>query len=51
MFPVLPIIIATGHDSMDLQARFKDQPKVAVVGKPYVADDIVASLKRLGLSA
>jgi DNA-binding response OmpR family regulator len=50
-FPGLPVVIATGHDITDLKKELGEQPKVAVIKKPYSFDGIVATLATLGVRA
>jgi CheY-like chemotaxis protein len=38
--PSLPLILATGYETSDLRQRFKNDPHVAFVAKPYQIDDI-----------
>ena len=50
IYPALPVIIATGHDIRELRVRFKDQPNMSVIGKPYNSSDLIAALKAVGVS-
>ena len=42
--PDLPVVFATGHAQVD---GIEAMPRVEVVGKPYGADDLCASIARL----
>ena len=50
IYPSLPVVVATGHDRSALQARFKDESRVAIVGKPYLAADLLEALQQVGVS-
>ena len=47
--PHVPVIIATGYAVPEMRAQFRSDPKVAVVMKPYSAEQIVATLRKLGM--
>jgi CheY-like chemotaxis protein len=50
IYPDLPIVIASGRDQRDLETAFKAQPKIAVIGKPYAAGDLLAALRTVGIT-
>jgi signal transduction histidine kinase/DNA-binding response OmpR family regulator len=45
----LPIIIATGYGADSIRERFKGDPLIAFLGKPFAADQLGAALSGLGL--
>ncbi|HEY2246185.1 MAG TPA: response regulator [Bradyrhizobium sp.] len=47
LYPTLPIVLATGHNPLELRNRFKDQSKLSIVAKPYTAEALIAALSRL----
>jgi DNA-binding response OmpR family regulator len=47
----LPIIIASGQDKAALRARFKDDGRVGVLGKPYNSAMLKDALRELGVTA
>jgi hypothetical protein len=50
---LLPIVIATGRDALDLQTKFKGEARMAFVAKPYTAQDLLGALRilRIGVTA
>jgi DNA-binding response OmpR family regulator len=48
--PDLPIILASGFDSVDLRRRFAGDPGVTVLGKPYTERDLRAAIAAAGLA-
>lgn len=49
LWPAIPIIIATGHDSSALRERFGADSLVRIVGKPYSDDALTMALESLGV--
>jgi PAS domain S-box-containing protein len=47
LYPTLPIVLATGHNPLELRNTFKDQAKLSIVAKPYTAEALIAALSRL----
>jgi PAS domain S-box-containing protein len=45
--PELPIVIATGYDSVELTRRFANDPRIALMRKPYTQDDLKTVVGRL----
>jgi CheY-like chemotaxis protein len=45
--PHLPIVIATGYDSVELSRRFAGDPHIALIRKPYTQDDLKTVVGRL----
>jgi CheY-like chemotaxis protein len=45
----LPIIMASGYDGVGLKTQFADDPKVAVLSKPYGEQDMARAIASLGL--
>jgi PAS domain S-box-containing protein len=45
----LPIVLATGHNTRDLRAKFKDQTGLAFANKPYTAEELLNALRSLGV--
>jgi CheY-like chemotaxis protein len=51
LYPALPVVVASGRAAADLHAHFKGEAKIAVIGKPYSARDLVAALDEVGVKA
>jgi DNA-binding response OmpR family regulator len=49
LYPALPVVVASGRAAADLKAHFKDEARIAVIGKPYSASDLVAALGSIGV--
>jgi len=49
LYPTLPIILATGHNPIELRDTFKQQTRFAVVAKPYKAEDLIGAIGSLGV--
>ena len=49
--PELPIVVASGYDEGELNAKFADDPKTAVLAKPYTEDDLARVTRSLGFNA
>jgi len=49
IYPHLPIVLATGHNTGDLRAKFEDQSGLAFANKPYTAEELVNALRGLGV--
>jgi len=47
--PDLPIVIASGRSGRELREQFADQPRVAVLVKPYTADLLIEALVVVGV--
>jgi DNA-binding response OmpR family regulator len=45
----LPIVIASGYDRVPLQKLFAHDPRIVVVAKPYISNDLRAALAALGV--
>jgi PAS domain S-box-containing protein len=48
IYPHLPIVLATGHNTHALRAKFNDQSGLAFVNKPYTAEELLNALRSLG---
>lgn len=46
--PDLPVIIATGYGTSDLEGEFGASPRIALMGKPYDGATLRQALRRLG---
>ena len=46
----LPIVIASGRSGRELRERFANQPRVAVLVKPYTADLLIEALATVGVA-
>ncbi|WP_313388795.1 response regulator, partial [Rhodospirillum rubrum] len=42
--PGLPIVIASGYDRSEIDARFGDDPRLRFLGKPYLDSQLEAAL-------
>lgn len=49
--PGLAIVIASGYGEHDLRERFRGDSRIAILGKPYDPDQLVAALAALGVEA
>jgi DNA-binding response OmpR family regulator len=49
VYPLLPIVLATGQGAADLHGALKGQPKVAFAMKPYNASDLLKALRAVGV--
>jgi CheY-like chemotaxis protein len=49
IYPSLPILLATGRAIADLRKAFEGEEKIAFVTKPYLEDDLLDALRKLGL--
>ena len=47
IYPSLPVLLATGQNTQELRDAFKGENKIEFVTKPYGADDLLTSLRRL----
>jgi DNA-binding response OmpR family regulator len=47
--PSMPIILASGYDSVELRRRFQDDAAVTVLGKPYTEHDLREAISATGL--
>jgi CheY-like chemotaxis protein len=49
IYPSLPIVIASGQGKDDVREMFKGMISVAVVNKPYTADELKAAIRTIGI--
>jgi PAS domain S-box-containing protein len=49
VYPTLPIVLATGHNTIELRTTFEDQNRLTYVTKPYTATDLISAVHRLGV--
>jgi DNA-binding response OmpR family regulator len=49
IYPNLPIVLASGHNTRELRAAFKDQTALAFASKPYSADELLRAIRSLGV--
>jgi hypothetical protein len=45
----MPIVLASGAHHAELERLVEEQPRLAVVGKPYTAETLIAALRSLGI--
>ena len=50
IFPLLPIVIATGRDSEEVRNLFANTPFITFVRKPYSAADLCSALRGFGIA-
>ena len=50
LFPTIPIVLASGAQHGELEKLARQQPRLAIVGKPYTADALIAALRGLGIN-
>jgi PAS domain S-box-containing protein len=51
IYPSLPIVLATGQSASDLRDRFKGATRMALVTKPYTADNLLNALRQVGITS
>jgi PAS domain S-box-containing protein len=49
MYPSLPIVIASGQGEGEVRELFKGMISVAIVNKPYTADELKAAIRTIGI--
>jgi CheY-like chemotaxis protein len=49
LYPLLPIVIASGQAKERLNSLFEDTKSIAFVSKPYTADQLCAALRAIGI--
>jgi DNA-binding response OmpR family regulator len=49
LYPTLPIVLATGQNTIDLARMLRPLEKIAFVTKPYTATDLLSALDSLGI--
>ena len=49
IYPLLPLVIATGRAVISVQAQFKNVPNLAIVSKPYLDRDLLEALASVGV--
>ena len=47
LYPHLPIVIASGYCNDVLRERFKSDPNIRFIGKPYTQEDLRQILQTL----
>ena len=50
VYPLLPVVIASGRGVEDLRATFKGEQRIAFISKPYMETELLTALKDLGLN-
>jgi CheY-like chemotaxis protein len=49
VYPLLPIVIASGQGEDELRARFKGDERIALLSKPYTVEQLTAALASLNV--
>jgi DNA-binding LytR/AlgR family response regulator len=49
--PLLPIVLASGYDSYELERSFADDDRLRVLSKPYSEHQLRATLAELALTS
>ncbi|MPZ34925.1 MAG: response regulator [Rhodospirillales bacterium] len=49
LFPTLPVVLASGAHHRELEKLAREQSRLAIVGKPYTAETLMAALRSLGI--
>ena len=49
IYPSLPIVVATGKGKTNARQLFRARKHLAIVSKPYMADDLYSALRTLGI--
>ena len=47
--PSLPIVIASGKGSADVRETFKGIVSIAILNKPYTAEELKAAIRTIGI--
>jgi DNA-binding response OmpR family regulator len=47
LYPRLPILIASGYAEAELRNHFRNDPRIAFVGKPYTQQQLVDAIRLL----
>ena len=48
--PKLRVVMASGYDAEELRRKFRHDPQVAVMAKPYTEGDLAAAARSLGFT-
>ncbi len=51
LFPTMPIVLASGAQHGELEKLAGEQPRLAVVRKPYTAETLLGALRALGIES
>lgn len=49
IYPSLPIVIASGQGNADVREKFEGIISIAIVDKPYTADQLKAAIRTIGI--
>jgi CheY-like chemotaxis protein len=49
VYPSVPFVITSGRGQEELRSHFKDVPLIAMISKPYTADELTAAIRALGI--
>jgi signal transduction histidine kinase/DNA-binding response OmpR family regulator len=49
LYPALPIVISSGYDNATLRDRFPNERSVALLSKPFTAEQLEAAIRDLGI--
>ena len=49
LYPALPIVISSGYDEATLRDRFPNERSVALLSKPFTAEQLEAAISDLGI--
>jgi DNA-binding response OmpR family regulator len=49
IYPSLPIVIASGQGNNKVRELFKGMISVAIINKPYMADELKAAIRTVGI--
>jgi signal transduction histidine kinase len=49
LYPALPIVISSGYDNATLRDRFPNERSVALLSKPFTAEQLEAAIRGLGI--
>jgi signal transduction histidine kinase len=49
LYPALPIVISSGYDNATLRERFPNERSVALLSKPFTAEQLEAAIRDLGI--
>jgi signal transduction histidine kinase/DNA-binding response OmpR family regulator len=49
LYPTLPIVISSGYDQATLRERFPNERSIALLSKPFTAEQLEAAIRDLGI--
>jgi FixJ family two-component response regulator len=50
VYPLLPIVLTSGHEEAGLRDRLKTHRSIAFLNKPYTTEQLCGALREVGVS-